>query len=218
MKLLLIRHGETNANLQMRWSGYNDLISTNLTETGIKQAEKLSTWFQINKIKPTHIYSSPQIRSRSTCIISTNFLGLPIRILSDLRETNAGIFEGLTWQEIEDKYPKEASIFVDSRDWTHIKNSENDIERLERGKRILNLLITNHSNDDSIFVFSHGGIMRQIIASILETKKLWNMSPKNTSLFEFSFDKDNWNTESNIIFSPLKWKILQFNDTPHLNV
>ena len=130
MKLLLIRHGETNAKLQMRWSGYNDLVSTNLTAAGINQAEKLSTWFQINKIKPTHIYSSPQIRSRTTCSISTNFLGLPIRILSDLRETNAGIFEGLTWQEIEDKYPKEASIFVDSRNWTHIKNSENDIELL----------------------------------------------------------------------------------------
>ena len=97
-----------------------------------------------------------------------------------------------------------------------ITKSENDEERLERGKKIFNFLLSNHSNKDTVFIFSHGGIMRQIIAAILETKKLWNLSPKNTSLFEFSFDKENWDEKSNI-FNPLKWQILKFNDTPHLS-
>ena len=216
MKLLLVRHGETNANLQMRWSGYNDIKSTFLTERGKEQAKQLCSWLKKSALFPTHIYSSPQIRSKDTCNIATNFYNLPIRLTNDLRETNPGIFEGLTWEEIEKKYPDKSSAFVNSRNWTLITKSENDEERLERGKKIFNFLLSNHSNKDTVFIFSHGGIMRQIIAAILETKKLWNLSPKNTSLFEFSFDKENWDEKSNI-FNPLKWQILKFNDTPHLS-
>ena len=71
MKLLLVRHGETNANLQMRWSGYNDIRSTFLTERGKEQAKQLCSWLKKSELFPTHIYSSPQIRSKETCNIAT---------------------------------------------------------------------------------------------------------------------------------------------------
>ena len=217
MNLLLIRHGETNANLEMKWSGYNDLPFTNLTTNGKEQARKLCAWFQKNNIHPTRIYSSPQVRARETCLIATSPWNLPIHLSNDLRETNPGIFEGLSWKEIEKKYPNQSAAFLNSRDWDYVDGSESDLNRLKRGKKFINFLINTHSNHDTIFIFSHGGMIKQLIAAILETKKIWNVSPKNTSLFEFIFDKDNWYKESNIIYHPLKWKILKFNDTPHLN-
>ena len=42
MRLILIRHGETHANLTMRWSGAKDLDITDLTENGKKQAQESS--------------------------------------------------------------------------------------------------------------------------------------------------------------------------------
>ena len=46
MRLILIRHGETHANLAMRWSGSKDLEITDLTENGKDQAKKLGLWFR----------------------------------------------------------------------------------------------------------------------------------------------------------------------------
>ena len=218
MRILLIRHGETNANLEMKWSGYNDLNSTNLTENGKFQADQLCNWFKKTDYIPTYIYSSPQIRAKETCLIATRLWNLPVHLMDNLRETNPGVFEGLSWEEIKKQYPSEASVFSDSRDWDCIPEAESNLNRLKRSKEILHFLINKHSDDDTIFIFSHGGIIRQLIASILETKKIWNMSPKNTSLFEFIIDKNNWQKDSNIIFNPLKWQILKFNETPHLKV
>ena len=42
MRLILIRHGETKANLVMRWSGSKDLEITDLTAKGKSQAKKLA--------------------------------------------------------------------------------------------------------------------------------------------------------------------------------
>ena len=56
MRLILIRHGETHANLAMRWSGSKDLEITDLTENGKDQAKKLGLWFRDKSFEPTHAY------------------------------------------------------------------------------------------------------------------------------------------------------------------
>ena len=60
MRLILIRHGETKANLVMRWSGSKDLEITNLTAEGKSQAKKLGLWFKQENFVPTQVYVSPQ--------------------------------------------------------------------------------------------------------------------------------------------------------------
>ena len=66
MRLILIRHGETHANLAMRWSGSKDLDITDLTENGKDQAKKLGLWFRDKSFEPTHAYHSPQRRAKNT--------------------------------------------------------------------------------------------------------------------------------------------------------
>jgi len=85
MKLILVRHGETQANLALRWSGAQDLEITNLTETGRDQASKLGRWFKERRLVPTHIYSSPQKRALETAGLAGGHWGLPIKELEDLK-------------------------------------------------------------------------------------------------------------------------------------
>jgi len=216
LRLILIRHGETTANLEMRWSGSKDLDITNLTLQGKRQAEQLGRWFKDRRFQPTNVYSSPQIRAKATANLAGGHWGLPIVELNDLRETGAGIFEGKTWSEIEEEYPSQADLFRDSRDWSHIPGAEQEDGRRRRGKDILLSALKNHNNMDIVVMFAHQGIIQQIIAAILQSPKLWSIPMKNTAVFEFSIDTEFWEEESRVRLNPTLWKITRFNEQPHL--
>ena len=217
MRLILIRHGETQANLSMRWSGSKDLDITNLTENGKDQARKLGQWFQDQSFKPTHVYYSPQKRAENTAHLAGGHWNLEMIQSHYLKETGAGIFEGLTWKEIESKYPKEADLFRDSRDWSYIPGEESEEERRNRAKMVLSLVLENHSNEDVVVMFCHAGIIQHIISVIVESPKLWGIGIHNTAIFEFSIDIDNWHTETRTRFNPTLWRIIRFNSNPHLD-
>jgi len=137
--------------------------------------------------------------------------------MEDLRETGAGIFEGMTWSEIEQAHPEEADLFRHSRDWSHIKESEPDEDRRRRGARVLRFAIDNHTNVDSIVMFAHAGIIQQIVCAILESPRLWGLAAKNTAIYEFSIDISRWDDVSQVRFNPTAWRILRFNEQPHLS-
>ena len=217
MRLILIRHGETTANLEMRWSGSKDLDITNLTIQGKRQAEQLGRWFKDRRFHPTHVYSSPQIRAKDTANLAGGHWGLPIIELNDLREPSAGIFEGKTWPEIEKDHPDQAHLFRDSRDWSHIPGSEQEGDRRRRGKDVLSLALKKHSNQDIVIMFAHAGIIQHIIAAVLQSPKLWSIPMKNTAVFEFSIDTNSWDEESRVQLNPTLWEITRFNEQPHLS-
>ena len=217
MHLVLVRHGETEANLAMRWSGSKDLTITNLTDTGRMQATKLGRWFKDRRFTPTHVYSSPQKRAYDTAQLAGGQWGLPITKMEDLRETGAGIFEGMTWREIEDQYPKEAELFQDSRNWSFIQDAESEQGRRERGARVLRYVIDNHSNNDTVVMFAHAGIIQQAVSAIFESPRLWGLAARNTALYEFAIDVEHWDEDSSVRSNPTAWRILRFNEQPHLS-
>src|SRR5262245_50800589 len=101
MEILLLRHGETDWNLQGRCQGASDL---DLNSSGMSQAEELG---RILRQEPlTAIYSSPLKRAFQTAeIIGRHHSDLPILIDGDFRELDHGLLEGLTFDEIKSQYP-----------------------------------------------------------------------------------------------------------------
>ena len=139
MNLVLVRHGETLANLSQRWSGSSDLEITDLTDRGKEQAIRLGRWFKERRFVPNYVYSSPQRRAFETAGLMGGHWGLNIEKIEDLKETDAGIFEGLNWSEIEERYPREAEGFQDSRDWSIVRGAEKESDRRSRAERLLKL-------------------------------------------------------------------------------
>ena len=122
----------------------------------------------------------------------------------------------MSWEEIENQHPIEADLFRESRDWAHIDGAEQQEDRRERGAKVLRSVIANHTNDDTIVMFAHAGIIQQIVCAILESPRLWGLAAKNTALYEFSIDVDNWYETSRTLFNPTAWRIIRFNEQPHL--
>ena len=89
--IYFIRHGATAGNLARRYIGRTD---EPLCPLGRKQVRKL----QKNVLKTDIIFASPMLRTRQTAELL--FPQRKLEIVEDFRETDFGIFEGKTADEL----------------------------------------------------------------------------------------------------------------------
>jgi len=95
MLLYLIRHGETDWNVEGRCQGFSD---SPLNETGRRQAE--ATARHLSDIKIDAIYSSSLERAHEMARIIARYHKVTVQPTDALRELNQGEFEGLTFPEL----------------------------------------------------------------------------------------------------------------------
>ena len=86
-KLLLIRHGETDWNVETRMQGHKD---TSLNEKGVLQAKETAGRLLKNHADVSAIYSSDLARAYSTASETARLFKLPICKNISLREFNVG--------------------------------------------------------------------------------------------------------------------------------
>lgn len=100
-RLLLVRHGQTAANVEQVWHGHTD---TPLTPLGHEQAEKLGAFFH-NYLPDIHaVYSSPLQRARHTAQRIAEAGEHPIYTDHRLMEFGAGEFEGKSFDELRNDH------------------------------------------------------------------------------------------------------------------
>jgi alpha-ribazole phosphatase len=181
MNLLLIRHGQTNWNLEQRFQGQSDIP---LNKTGRKQAHALAERFSTEQFDA--VYSSDLQRATETANIITQMSGCKPDLR--LREVNFGDWEGLTYDEIKAKHPEtlaawEADIF---------KNAPPHGETLEglavRVQSMLDELREKHE-DQKVLVVAHGGVLQTLtcLALKLPPTMYWQFHLSTASLSEVAF-------------------------------
>ena len=100
MRLLLVRHGLTQSNVQGRYTGQLDVP---LTEMGERQAEAVGKRLASEPLNI--IISSDLQRARATAAAIARYHDhLTIHYDTDLRETSLGEWEGLTYREVNERY------------------------------------------------------------------------------------------------------------------
>lgn len=216
MKLLLIRHGESTGNLEQRMQGWNEAA---LTETGILQAKALGEYLLKENGQPSHLYSSPLQRAVQTAQILRGYSQseLKIQTAAELKELHNGVFQGLTWQEAQASYPALCWTLESSPDWIPIPEAESLQAARDRAQSFIQTLTTQHQNSDQIWVVTHGGILQYLVATLLESDRVWGLQISSTALFEFWLDLERWHQGQNR-FNPTLWQIRRFNQTPHLGL
>ncbi len=180
MNLFLIRHGQTNWNLEQRFQGQSDIP---LNETGRKQAQALAERLAGEQFDAVYV-SDLQRATETTRIICKS------EIITDsrLREVDFGDWEGLTYDEIKAKHPEtlaawEADIF---------KNAPPNGETLEglstRVQSLLDELRAKHE-DQRILIVAHGGVLQTLIclAIKLPPTMYWQFHLSTASLSEVAF-------------------------------
>ena len=100
-RLLLVRHGETDANAEGRTQGRRDVP---LNDRGRRQAEAVAA--SLSAFAPSAIYSSPSIRALDTMRPSALSLGLEVTVDERLAELDQGELDGMTGQQMRASHPE----------------------------------------------------------------------------------------------------------------
>jgi broad specificity phosphatase PhoE len=154
----LLRHGQTNWNIDFRLQGITDIP---LNETGIEQARVAGqvlaesgaagqTW--------DLILSSPLSRARDTAVMVGEAIGIPgVSIEELLLERSFGEAEGLTHEEWKAKYD----------DTNHVPGGET-LEQLEARAWVLLQRLLDHHEGKRVLTVSHGALIRTLLRLVSE--------------------------------------------------
>jgi broad specificity phosphatase PhoE len=153
--LLLVRHGETDWNRDLRWQGHSD---TPLNERGRRQALELAEQLE----PPDRIYASDLARARQTAEILAERLGVPVQLDWRLRERSFGAWEGLTSAEIEERYAADHSRWR-AGEGPGASDAEGFDAFAARVGSFLRDVLERHDGDELLIV-AHGGTIRVIHA------------------------------------------------------
>ena len=155
--LLLVRHGQSQANLDRTFAGQTN---PDLTELGKSQAETLADYLTAN-YKIDKIYSSDLIRARHTAAPTARRLGLPITARKQLREINAGEWHGKTFDDLRERYPESYGTFCTNTGASQCPGGESVIQLAQRVHKEL-LRICRRNEGKTILVTTHATPIRAV--------------------------------------------------------
>ncbi|RKY86636.1 hypothetical protein DRQ09_05880 [candidate division KSB1 bacterium] len=161
MVLFLVRHGETNWNLQNRVQGVSDIP---LNERGKVQVLNLAESLKNENIKI--VYTSHLKRALQTARIISKILSVEIRIEKNLMELNQGEIEGLTYSELHRKYPELVKLWRKDPVKAKMPGGE-DIKQLQnRAWKTIKKIAKIHQKD-KVVVVSHNLTIRSLLCKFL---------------------------------------------------
>lgn len=166
--IILIRHGQTNYSLEKKYCGLSNI---DLNNTGILQAQILHGRLKNEPIDK--IYSSDS--QRALTFATMVFPGQPIEKTPELREFNFGIFEGLTYSALMEKYARLYTAWLRDPGSTDIPGGES---LTSFRKRIIRAWrnITAANRNKTLAVVTHAGPIRTILGDILNLKDIWEVT------------------------------------------
>jgi probable phosphoglycerate mutase len=109
--IYLVRHGETILTPDRRFSG-NGQPNPPLTSKGLAQAELVAA--EMQKIDPEILVASPLLRATQTAEMIAATTKLPIEFDEAWYECGFGVWDGLSIEEVKDRFPKEYREWVSS--------------------------------------------------------------------------------------------------------
>jgi len=179
LHLILVRHGETEWNVQHRYQGQSDV---SLSELGQRQAQHVAGRLADQKIDA--MYASDLKRAWETAGAIAEKKGLEILPDPRLRELKFGILEGLTFEEAEKQYPEMIAAWLDD-----FNNTPEGAETIDQfNMRIVSFLddIKRKHAEQVLLLVGHGGSLSEILRVVLglSPERRWYIEMDNASLSE----------------------------------
>jgi probable phosphomutase (TIGR03848 family) len=197
-RILLIRHGVNDYVTKGLLAGRTPGV--HLNEEGIAQAQAVADRLSGEKI--TAIYSSPLERCQETAASLAERLGLELRPLEDVKETNCGEWTGQALEELR-KLEAWMQVQVNPSSF-RFPEGESMLEIQARMVAGLDRLQRQHPNE-TIAIFSHSDPIKLAIAYFvgmpLDLFQRLEVSPASISELDFT---------------PLRVRLVRLNDCAHV--
>ena len=207
--LWLIRHGESEGNLERRIQGWLDYpLTTRGRRQAARLAERLATEQAIGSI-----VASPLGRAGSTAEILGAVLGLPVRHDARLREYGFGPLSGQTREEIAERHPRVWEAWEDNETWDPLPGEEGQLAFRARVNEAVDDIVAGVPGGGSVAVVSHGGTINAMLSTWLGIAgRGWltfALDNASLSLVELKLSAGGTGAAANV-------RLLELNDVAHL--
>jgi broad specificity phosphatase PhoE len=200
--LILLRHAATGANLCRPYLLQGLRPDAELIEEGEVQARAAGEALRSYPI--ARVYSSPLKRARQTAHLIAEPLGLPVEIEPGIVEADVGWWTGLSWPEIERRWPEQYRAFHEDPEHHGYPGGDNLAQVRDRALGIIEKLVQRHPGE-TLLVVSHGVVNRVLLAH-------WTGTP-----LRHARRIPQENTAFNLVeFVAGVAKVVVMNSTPHL--
>ncbi|WP_026569001.1 MULTISPECIES: histidine phosphatase family protein [Sediminibacillus] len=180
--ICLVRHGETDWNLQGRLQGETNIP---LNETGIQQAKECRDYFK--DMHMDRIITTPLIRAQKTAEIINENWQKPIEIMEAFKERSFGEAEGMPMEERNRLYP--------NRNYPGQEPLDAFRERVMKGIEE----VSKKYMEEELLLVAHGGVINVILSTVSNGKigtgktKLINACISNIELLKEGWKVHNYN-------------------------
>lgn len=164
-KITFIRHGSTLYTEENRL--FDDENYPPLNENGREEMENISIWVKNKGLKIDKIYSSSSLRAIQSARILSKKVKQDFEIINSLKSRRAGLWSGLTFKQIEQKYPNMLDEYHKNPECFWAPNGENTSELNERVKIAINKIIEENIGN-RLIIITHGEIIQSAIANALD--------------------------------------------------
>lgn len=204
IEILLIRHGETDWNVEKRLQGHRDI---DLNREGVRQVAALGRALLNEPLDA--IFSSDLKRALGTAQGIAIPRGMNIQLSTGLRERCFGAFEGLIHPEISARFPEDYAAWkrrdIDAR----YPQGELHAETLrEFSTRAIAAIMELASTPGyrKIAVVTHGGVLDSVYR---RAKNMGYEHPRDFDVLNASINRVSWDGTN--------FQILQWADVSHLS-
>lgn len=207
-RLVLIRHGESIAQATGRFMGHG---CEGLSERGKQQVAALrDRWDRVNDVGPiAALYSSVMLRAVQTAEIVAPALGVGDVVQDcDLCEIHPGEADGLTWQEIAERWPTDSLEFPNPT----IPGAERWVSMTPRIDTALAKLAERHEGE-TVVIACHGGVVAHSLFAHLkihpaDRDRAW-FEADNAGVTEWILDPSDEGWKHG------RWGLRRYNDHAH---
>lgn len=193
--ITFIRHAETEANAQRRWQGSLD---SGFSDRGRDQIGRLADRFR----EPAPgLVASDLTRAAETA----GAIGVP-KLDERWREFHVGGWEGLTSEEIEERFPGDLTRLFGGEDFA-IGGGERMSVFRERIGEAFDELVDDLDDGEEATVVTHGGVILSMLNLVIDAPGGWSpmIPPHNTAITRVRVDEDG------------SRQVYSFNDATHLD-
>jgi ribonuclease H / adenosylcobalamin/alpha-ribazole phosphatase len=163
--LLLVRHGVTEHTTGKRFSGGLSGRNPGLSEDGRAQARATADWIAPLADEIDVLVSSPVRRAAETAQIIGERLDKPVRTEDGLAEMEFGAWDGLTFEEVREKYADDLDAWLGSME-IGAGGGESFSQVQDRVHGALQRLLEAHAGQ-TVLVVSHVTPIKVVVAHAL---------------------------------------------------
>lgn len=164
-KITFISHGATIHSEENRVSDNENYPPMN--EAGEEEIEKICEWLKKRSIKNDVIYTSPALRTIQTAKKIAKVFKTDFEILEDLHPRKFGVWSGLTYEQIEDKYPQMLEQLHENPCSCCPDKGENVLEFNKRVSKLIKKIV-NENIGNRVIIVTYPDIIQSAISKAIQ--------------------------------------------------